>query len=278
MSDSGSVSGGGEATRVKGETIVKAIVYGNNSQHFGKKREPDGHTHEWTVYVKPYNNEDMSSYVKKVQFRLHESYNNCNRVVSKPPYEVSETGWGEFEIQIKIFFQDSAEKPVILYHVLRLFHNQPGEPVAQPTSSAVVQGRKTVVSEFYDEIIFQVSRNFSLSRQATLRHQRYKLSPLHLSSGIFCIFQDPTQYMHTLLTTTRPLTLSAYKHTTDFEERRSKNLAAVTEARKKVQAEIVDLKDKVKIAKETIVKFKAEIMKCQQDESDDFSSAQSGFI
>lgn len=71
--------------------------------------------------------------------------------------------------------------------------------------------------------------------------------------------------MHTLLTTTRPLTLSAYKHTTDFEERRNKNLTAVTEARKKVQTEISDLKEKVKIAKETILKFKTEIAKCQAD-------------
>ena len=35
-------------------------------------------------------------------------------VITKPPYEVSETGWGEFEVVIKIFFVDSAEKPVSL--------------------------------------------------------------------------------------------------------------------------------------------------------------------
>jgi YEATS domain-containing protein 4 len=81
--------------------------------------------------------------------------------------------------------------------------------------------------------------------------------------------------MHTLLTTTRPLTLSAYKHTTDFDERRSKNLGAVTEAKKKVQVEIIDLKEKVKIAKETIVKFKSEIAKCQNERSHQLSP---GFI
>ena len=103
MSDSSSISGQQiEANRLKGVTVIKPIVYGNFSQHFGKKRETDGHTHEWTIYVKPYHNEDMSSYVKKVVFKLHDSYANCNRVVSKPPYEVSETGWGEFEVQIKV--------------------------------------------------------------------------------------------------------------------------------------------------------------------------------
>ena len=98
------------------------------------------------------------SYVKKVQFRLHDSYANSNRVVSKPPYEVSETGWGEFEVQIKIHFHDAAaEKPVIVYHVLKLFHSQPGSSGGETqTSSALVQGRKTVVSEFFDELVFQV--------------------------------------------------------------------------------------------------------------------------
>ena len=33
-------------------------------------------------------------------------------MVTKPPYEVNESGWGEFEIQIKIFFMDQAERPV----------------------------------------------------------------------------------------------------------------------------------------------------------------------
>ena len=47
----------------------------------------------------------MSAYVKKVNFKLHDSYSNANRTVTKPPYEVTETGWGEFEIVIKVYFQ-----------------------------------------------------------------------------------------------------------------------------------------------------------------------------
>ena len=64
MSDSGSVASQSDATRVKGVTIVKPIVYGSSSTPFGKKREPDGHTHEWTIYVKPHTNEDISAYVE----------------------------------------------------------------------------------------------------------------------------------------------------------------------------------------------------------------------
>ena len=84
---------------------------GNVAKYFGKKRE-DGHTHEWTVYLKPYNNEDYSVFIKKVHFKLHDSYANPNRVVTKPPYEVTETGWGEFEISIRIYFNDPIERPV----------------------------------------------------------------------------------------------------------------------------------------------------------------------
>nr|XP_029501201.1 YEATS domain-containing protein 4 [Oncorhynchus nerka] len=108
MAEFGPDSGG----RVKGVTIVKPIVFGNVARYFGKKREEDGHTHQWSVYVKPYRNEDMSAYVKKIQFKLHESYVNPLRVVTKPPYEITETGWGEFEIIIKMFFIDPNERPV----------------------------------------------------------------------------------------------------------------------------------------------------------------------
>lgn len=41
----------------QGVTIVKPIVFGNVARYFGKKREEDGHTHQWSVYVKPYRNE-----------------------------------------------------------------------------------------------------------------------------------------------------------------------------------------------------------------------------
>ncbi|KAF3859172.1 hypothetical protein F7725_021571 [Dissostichus mawsoni] len=138
MTEFGPDSGG----RVKGVTIIKPIVFGNVARYFGKKREEDGHTHQWSVYVKPYRNEDMSAYVKKIQFKLHESYGNPLRVVTKPPYEITETGWGEFEIIVKIFFIDPNERPVTLYHLLKLF---------QSDTSAIP--KKTVVSEFYDEMV-----------------------------------------------------------------------------------------------------------------------------
>jgi len=36
-------------------------------------------------------------------------------VITKPPYEVTETGWGEFEVVIKIYFNDPNERPVNIF-------------------------------------------------------------------------------------------------------------------------------------------------------------------
>lgn len=129
--------------RVRGVTIVKPLVVGNTSTYLGGKRETDGHTHTWTVYIRPYRSEDMSVYIKKVHFKLHDSYSQPMRILTKPPYKVSESGWGEFEITIKVFFQDPSEKPVSFYHLLKLFQND-----------SVTMKDNMLISEQYDEIIF----------------------------------------------------------------------------------------------------------------------------
>lgn len=94
-------------------SIVKPIIYGNTAKSFDQKRPEDGHTHEWSIYVRSYVNEDISTWVKKVHFKLHDSYENPTRIVQEPPFEITETGWGEFEVVIKIYFQDTNERPVI---------------------------------------------------------------------------------------------------------------------------------------------------------------------
>lgn len=91
---------------------MKPIVYGSVAKYIKNRPHKDGRTHEWSVYVRPYTNEDISIWVKKVHFKLHDSYDIPTRVIENPPFEISETGWGEFELVIKIFFQDINEKPV----------------------------------------------------------------------------------------------------------------------------------------------------------------------
>ncbi len=36
-------------------------------------------------------------------------------MVNQAPFEIEESGWGEFETQITIFFVDPNEKPVVVF-------------------------------------------------------------------------------------------------------------------------------------------------------------------
>ncbi|XP_052102912.1 YEATS domain-containing protein 4-like [Mytilus californianus] len=216
MAEYGADSGG----RVKGVTIVKPLIYGNIARYFGKKREEDGHTHQWTVYVKPFKNEDMSAYVKKINFKLHDSYPNSNRVITKPPYEVTETGWGEFEVVIKIYFNDPNERPVTLYHLLKLFQSE----------TDIMLGKKSLVVEFYDELVFQ----------------------------------DPTVMMQNILQSLRPISMGSYKHETDFEEKKEKTKGNIVSAKNKIQYEIQELNERLKQRKEMIQKLKDELSKVDE--------------
>jgi hypothetical protein len=132
--------------RTKDCVIVKPIIYGNVAQHLGKKAD-ETKTHKWTCYVRGLNaNEDLS-YIKKVVFELHESFTNPIREVLEGPWELSEEGWGEFEIKIRIHFQDTQEKPIVLSHLLCLYAKS-----TDPTFVANL--KKAVVDERYEELIF----------------------------------------------------------------------------------------------------------------------------
>ncbi|CAH8540323.1 unnamed protein product [Heterobilharzia americana] len=147
--------------------VVKPIVYGNVSRYLGKKREEDGRTHQWTAFLRPYNtNEDLSTFVKKVQFKLHESYSNPIRIISKPPFELTETGWGEFDITMKVIFTDSNEKPLVITHLIKLFH----------CDHEIMMGHKSLVREIYDEMVF-VDPSPSFYRSLMSRSQIHSSVP-----------------------------------------------------------------------------------------------------
>lgn len=53
------------------------IIYGNSA--VALKKPENEHTHRWTIFVRGFNNEDISTYVRKVVFKLHESFVQPNR-------------------------------------------------------------------------------------------------------------------------------------------------------------------------------------------------------
>lgn len=144
---------GPSSKRIKTLSICRPIVYGNTAKPFDPEHRPPNapseHTHTWTVFVRGPYGEDISYFIKKVVFKLHDTYNNSTRSIESPPFEVTETGWGEFEIGIKIFFVNEAnEKNVSLYHHLRL------HPYGLPLNAIPSEEQKNVESIQFDEVVF----------------------------------------------------------------------------------------------------------------------------
>ncbi|KAJ5899783.1 hypothetical protein N7495_004527 [Penicillium taxi] len=138
--------------RVRGVSAFRPFIFGSEAQLFDPEKKPANappdHTHQWRVFVKGVNGEDISYWLKKVQFKLHETYPQNVRSVEQPPFEVVETGWGEFEIQIKLFFvPESNEKSQTLWHSLKL------HPYG-PDAEGMKERREVVISQNYEEIIF----------------------------------------------------------------------------------------------------------------------------
>eukprot|EP01083_Nonionella_stella_P039628 107753_1 len=103
--------------RIHGVTVFRPIIYGNVSYRLPRPpsrnqrsgiQDDNQDWFRWTVYVRGIENEDLSYLIKKVVFYLHESYDEPIRVIENGPFELTEEGWGQFEIKIEIYFHDIA--------------------------------------------------------------------------------------------------------------------------------------------------------------------------
>jgi len=122
----------------------KPFVIGSIAHWLGKKAE-ESKSHEWTIFLRSANpDEDLSMYIKKVVFVLHPTLQPPTRTLEVPPFEVTDMGWGEFEVTLQVFFHDSRDKPVELTHMLKLY----------PDGDSQQLVAKPVVSERYDEFVF----------------------------------------------------------------------------------------------------------------------------
>ncbi|EDQ85174.1 uncharacterized protein MONBRDRAFT_29546 [Monosiga brevicollis MX1] len=142
------------------DVISKAIVYGNSARVL-PERDAQNNTHEWTVFLRSPTGEPLEKFIRKVTFALHSSFKNANRVVDKPPYEVKERGWGEFEITIKITFANNHYKTLHLKHMLKLFPNE-----------HVVKTEDGFTIETYDELVFPVPASGAWDTSSVLPPQQ----------------------------------------------------------------------------------------------------------
>ena len=152
--------------RVRGVQVHRPFTFGSEAIPFDPenrpKDAPPDHSHRWRVFVRgipiadPANPgrvkyTDISHWLKRVQFKLHETYAQAVRMIENPEngqFFVEETGWGEFEVAIRFYFvPESGEKPQGFFHFLKL-HPYTGDIEKQKAE------RKQVNSICYEEVVF----------------------------------------------------------------------------------------------------------------------------
>ncbi|KAI1712777.1 YEATS family domain-containing protein [Ditylenchus destructor] len=121
MSSAGSVSSA--SPRFPAATTPRVLVRVIIGHHSEKLLcpTPAGHTHRWTVFVKPTGNLQFTdrSFIKRVTFMLHESFEQPKRAIKDPPFQVTETGYGGFTMPIQIQF-NGVLKPFMINYELAL--------------------------------------------------------------------------------------------------------------------------------------------------------------
>ncbi|GAA94600.1 uncharacterized protein L969DRAFT_94614 [Mixia osmundae IAM 14324] len=204
--------------RIKGISIHRPVIYGNTAVLLKPgEPAPTGHTHRWTVGLRSAASplpastsssrgqgpssgqaiggcDDLSYFIKKVTFKLHDTYANPTRSIDRPPFEVTETGWGQFEVLIKVYFvPESSEKPLSLYHEIRL---HPWTAVPSLTADEATPNAST----YWRDGLALVKLPGDSGKEAVL-------SPIHSWQYDEIVFQDPTEALYNIMTETAPTPL-----------------------------------------------------------------------
>lgn len=143
--------------RVKNKRISRNIIIGSEAWTLPPpgdparpKGIPDDHTKRWTVYVRqPSGDPDITVWLTKVSFKIFNTYENPLRVCENPPFEVTETGWGGFTIDIRLHFSPlTGEKAQYRQHFLQL------EKYGDEAQQARQEAEGCVRSEFLEVVQF----------------------------------------------------------------------------------------------------------------------------
>ncbi|KAK6442605.1 NuA4 histone H4 acetyltransferase complex and the SWR1 complex subunit [Oleoguttula sp. CCFEE 5521] len=138
--------------RLRGQKIARNFIIGNSAVQLPHPLfidPPSGHTKGWRVYVRPLpNGPDITTWLKKVQFKLHHTYADASRTIESTNvkdgcFEIQETGYGEFGVELRLYFPtESGEKAQYREHYLVLtYWGSPEQQAAQEAKNWIVSER-----------------------------------------------------------------------------------------------------------------------------------------
>lgn len=110
-------------------TTKYSVVVGNTSQYIPSVSANDQVTHKWMVYVRSLTDKiPLEHFTRCVIFFLHSTYApNDIVMVTRPPFQLTKLGWGEFPVRVQLQFYGSFNKPVDIFHSLKLDQTHCGE-------------------------------------------------------------------------------------------------------------------------------------------------------
>lgn len=154
--------------RVKNKKISRPFIIGTTAHKLtplelkNPKNQPNA-TSGWTVYVRPVpNGPAITPWLKKVTFILHETFPNSSRTVENVNpatggFELEETAYGGFYINVKLYFQSYAgekwQQRVIYLHLDPFDSGLPVKPGEETQSQRQIRENK-IVSEVVEFIEF----------------------------------------------------------------------------------------------------------------------------
>lgn len=119
-----------------GQSVQIKLVLGHSAQ-WRKKPTTEGYTHDWTVIVKGEEGHEIKHFVEKVVFYLHESFPKPKRVVKDPPFQVSESGYGSFNLPVEVYFRNKDEPKKVKFDYDLLLPNLNDPPINQIRSECL---------------------------------------------------------------------------------------------------------------------------------------------
>ncbi|XP_059610252.1 protein AF-9 [Phlebotomus argentipes] len=94
---------------------VKVFFEIGHDSSLKAKPTPEGFTHDWELFVRGCDSHDISHFIDKVVFNLHESFPKPKRVVKEPPYSVKESGYAGFVLAIDIYVKNREDPKKISF-------------------------------------------------------------------------------------------------------------------------------------------------------------------
>jgi NAD-dependent SIR2 family protein deacetylase len=94
------------------KTLPDKIIIGNTHETIQAKDQGQN-SHQWKIYVKGADDDNLESYIDFVKFKLHPTFSPPTVKVNQAPFTLQRIGWGTFSIKVFIYWKPQFNAPTL---------------------------------------------------------------------------------------------------------------------------------------------------------------------